>query len=272
LICGCKQKPDTLNLNVIDFFSNPVSEISNLSEIATGIEYIPLQILGSGIMDLRITNDIYYIKNYSEEIECLDKNGRYLYKLSKKGNAADEYKSLHDYDVTSDGKLLAISTYKEIKIYENDGTDFNFLKSIDIIKDITIPFTLRFIPGETNLLLSYYNMGTAPFIDILLSLEGDTLAVRSDYHRLKRNLEGDIFLKNIHYEYNNALHFKEPFNDTIYTVDRSDNIRPYLVLDSHGQQFTHKIVARIQLGRSKKKLSDYFTIYTFSETIRYMIG
>jgi hypothetical protein len=269
LICGCKQEPTPVNLNVIDFYSNPGSIISNLSEIATNVEYIPLQVSGSGIMDIRITNDRYFIKNYSSEIECLDKNGKYLYKLSKKGNAENEYISLQDYDVTSNGKLLAISTHKEVKIYENNDTGFVFLKSIYISKAFK-PFTLRFVPEETNLLLSYYNLGTEPYIDILLNPEGATLAARSNYHRLNRSLKDDIFLSNIHYKYNNALYFKEPVNDTIYTVDRSDNIRPYLVLNSQGQQFTQKIVATIQSGRSEKKLWDYFNIMFLSETSRYI--
>ena len=272
LICGCNQKPDTINLKSIDFYSNPGSEISNLSEIATGIEYIPLQILGSGIQDLRKTNDRYYIKNYSGEIECLDKNGRFLYKLSKKGNAADEYESLLDYDLTSNGRLLAISTLKAVKIYEDNGTDFIFLKSIDIIRDNIVPFNLSFVPGETNLLLSFYNLGTEPFIDILLNSKGDTLAVRSNYYRFKKGLEIDIFLRNIQYKYNNTLLFKEPVNDLIYSVDDADKIEPYLVLNSQGQQFTQKIAARIQSGGSKERLSDYFNIIALSETPRYLIG
>jgi hypothetical protein len=271
LICGCNPKPDR-NLDVIDFYSNPGTEISNLCEIATDIEYIPLQISGIWMMDIRITKNRYYIKNYSDEIECLDKNGRYLYKLSKKGIAADEYISLSDYDVTSNGELLAISTFKAVKIYKDDGTDFVFLKSIDIAKDIILPFTVRFVPGETNLLLSYHNMGTEPFINILLNTEGDTLSLRPNYHRLKKSLGLSSFIWGINYKYNNALYFKEPINDTIYTVDKSDNIKPYLLLDSQGQQVTQKIVARMESGRSKKKRWDYFNIITLWETSRYIIG
>ena len=130
LIWGCNQKPDTLNLNVINFYSNPGTEISNLSEIATDIEYIPLQISGTCLADIRITGDRYYIQNCSQEIECLDTNGRYLHKFSKKGNATDEYIALSYFDVNSDGNLLAIGTYKAIKIYEINDTGFVFLKSI----------------------------------------------------------------------------------------------------------------------------------------------
>lgn len=60
------------------FYSDTGSEILNLSEIAAGIECISFQILSSGIMDIRITNDRNYINNYSGERECLDKKGRYI--------------------------------------------------------------------------------------------------------------------------------------------------------------------------------------------------
>jgi len=272
LICACKQNPITLNLKSIDFYSSPECEISYLSDIATDIEYIPLHVSGSGIMDVRITNDRYFVKNYFSEIECLDKKGRYLYKLSKNESAVDEYTSINDYDVTSNGKLLAVSTLQTIRIYEIDDTNFVFLKTIDVSKDILRPFTLRFIPGETKMLLSYNNLGTEPFIDILLNLEGHTLAVRSNYHMLKKRLEGEVFIRSIDYTYNNSLYCKESFNDTIYTIDKSDHIKPYLILDSQGQQFTQKIVARIQSGKIKNKLWDYFNIMNLSETSRYMIG
>lgn len=267
ICCGCKQSPDTLNLYVIDFYSNPGSEISNLSEIAGDIEYIPLQISGSWIDEIRITDDRFYIKSNFENIECLDKNGRYLYKLSKKGTAADEYISLNNFDVNSDGKLLAIATYKAVKIYENTGTSFIFLRSIDINNQ----FTFSFVPGSNNLLLSNFNLGTEPFIDILVNPDGDTLAVRPNYHPLKRG-PGSIFpLMVIHYKYNNALHCKEMVNDTIYAVDIFNNIIPYLVLDSHGQQVSLKILARLQQGKNKKQLWDYFNIGSISETSRYLL-
>jgi len=268
LICGCKQRPGTVNLNRIDFYANPGIEISNLSEIATEIDYIPLQIKGSGISEIRITDDRYFVKNYSEEIECLDKNGRFLYKLSKKGNASDEYGSIPNYDVNSGGQLLALSTYKAIKIYENDGTGFVFLKSVDI----TNPVTLSFVPGKINLLLSCINPGNIPFVDILINPEGDTLATRPNGNRLKKDLRPSIFLRGIQYKYDKSLFFKEPFNDTVYTVGMSDNISPYLVIDSHGKQITPGIVDRTQSGKSKKKLWDYFNIMFFSETSRYMIA
>jgi hypothetical protein len=268
LICGCKQNSDTLNLNVIDFYSNPGTEISNLSEIATDIEYIPLQISGTCLAEIRITGDRYYIQNCSQEIECLDKNGRYLYKLSKKGNAADEYLALGYFDVNSDGNLLTIGTYKAIKIYENNDTGFVFLKSIDNFN----PCTFSFVPGKNNLLLSCQNLGTIPYIDILINPKGDTLDARSNYNRLKRSLTPSIFTMSIHYKYNNALHFREPVNDTIYTIDSSDNIRPYLVLDSHGQQVTQKILARTQSEKRMMERWNYFSIMKFSETSRYMIG
>ena len=268
LICGCKQKPDTPNLNVIDFYSNPGTEISNLSDIATDIEYIPLQVSGACLADIRIIGDRYYIQNCSQEIECLDTNGRYLYKFSKKGDAADEYIALSYFDVNSDGNLLAIGTYKAIKIYEINDTGFVFLKSIDNFN----PCNFSFVPGKNNLLLSCDNLGTVPYIDILINPEGDTLDARSNYNRLKRELRPSIYTMSIHFKYNNALHFREPVNDTIYTVDSFDNIRPYLVLDSHGQQVTQKILTKTQSGKSTMERWNYFCIMKFSETSRYMIG
>ena len=272
IILGCQQNSEFKAISSLDFFSEPYSNVNNLNQIAEDIRYVPLQVRGNGIMEIRVTDDKYFIKNFSDEIECLDKNGKFLFKLSKKGNGETEYNSMPDFDVTSDAKLLAVSTWREIKIYEISDTCFVFLKSININNEDIKPTTLRFVPGENLLLFSYFNLGTEPYIDILIDNDGHSIAARPNYHRLKKTLAFNIFLKNTLYKYNNSLFFKEPVNDTVYTVDNSKIIKPNLVFDNHGQNFNQKIVSRIQAGKLDKHLWDYFEIISLMETPRYLIG
>jgi hypothetical protein len=271
LIWSCKDKQHADDLKVIDFFTNPGTEISKLSDIASDIKYINLHTSGtSGIDEIKVINDICYIKKRSsDEIECLNiSTGNFLSKLAKKGRAADEYKYLGEFTVSSDGKLVAVHTYGDtIKIYENNGQDFRFLKSIDLADQ---PGNFSFVPQQYNLLISYFNHGTEPLIDVIIDLDGKTLISRSNHYKFKKIEHIPLtFVKNIHYKFNNTLHFKEAFNDTIFAADQSGMIRSYMVIDCHKKQVTPKFLSNQSLWN--KSITENFNIITISETSRYLI-
>jgi hypothetical protein len=269
ITCGCNHKKSELKL--IDFYGNTGTVISGLSEIASSIEYVPLETIASGIKDLKVIGDNYYLTNYkSEEIECFDNKGRLINKLARQGIGLEEYESIRNFSVSSDGKFLAVYSRKKLKIFENSRDNFSYLQTIDLSDRADIS-NFSFIPGQNNLLLSYFNTGKEPILDELIDFRGNSLTKMANHYRYKTKLPGPpfTFIKSVHYIYDNVLHFKEAFDDAIYSIDNSKNFRPELVLASHGMHFTPEILAQ---PKSPHYLEDLFVIVSVSESKRYLIS
>jgi hypothetical protein len=87
LICSCNNVK-TPSFISIDVQSHNGTELKNLSDIATDIQYIPLETHPETLMKfvnyLKVTEEKYYI-NTVLELLCFDKNGKFLYKLDKQG-------------------------------------------------------------------------------------------------------------------------------------------------------------------------------------------
>lgn len=156
LICSCGRKDNrvienTNSIRVIDLLSEPVSEISNLSDMASDVEYIPLQTTRNSLIEsigkiIKCENKIY-IKN-ELEIMCFDKEGRFSHKLDKGGRGPEEYTYLFDFDISSDNKTLLILSNGKILEFNNTGNEFLFMKSINLKRPW--PSKLDMVPGTNR--------------------------------------------------------------------------------------------------------------------------
>src|SRR4030042_1285985 len=92
LLCNCSGKTET-SITTIDVLSPTGPEMKYISEIATDVQYIPLQTTPKAfmrfILDIKLVNDKYYLYT-GAEVLCFDRTGRFLYKLSKQGRGPDE--------------------------------------------------------------------------------------------------------------------------------------------------------------------------------------
>jgi hypothetical protein len=278
--CGSKDKKTVENINpakgnepyskpgkieyfsapeVIDLFSEPGSEITNLSDIASDVEYIPLQTsensLISRIFNVKTNGDIiiiYHAVNFNSELICFDNTGRFLNKLNKTGRGPGEYLFIGDFDINSEADLLVLTSFGNILVYDIKGNEFIFNKSLNFKSDIYSSINrINFIPGQNNILLSYYSNALEPFRNLMINLNGDTLDTRLNYYKyqiIPNEATKRFFTspyENIIYSYNNSLHFKDWFSDTVFTIGQSNNIIPYFKLDANGIQFTPDDLAKL---------------------------
>lgn len=250
---GCIQKEENLQIN-IDLLSKPIKKISHLSEIATNVEYIPLQTsdnsLISYIHDMKADSNRLYIYILNE-ILCFDERGLFLFKLDKEGRGPEEYTYIYDWDISPDGNYLLILLNRRIILYNNTGKNFEFLKSFRLIGS---PSTADFVPGHNYILLSSFSSaGNDIFRNVIIDFMGDTLNSRLNYYKFyPETLRGFAFTySNLHYIFNNSIKFKEVTCDTIFTLEENKEIKPYLILDSHGllplpQDFTNFSIENIR--------------------------
>ncbi len=275
--CGrnVNQKTDD-TIKVIDLFSEPESEIVKVSDIATDLEYIPLQTtensLVKSITKIVTCDNKFYIRNGYDDILCFGRKGNFLYRLNKTGRGPGEYTFINDFDVSSDNKLLFVLTSGNILVFMNTGTEFIFDKSINLRQPF--PSKISIIPGTTNILLSIDPI-TAPeqSLSILINSNSDTLNFKPNHYRFEKekiSTRYRMINESLQYKFENNACFKEEFSDTVFFVNRETyEFQPRLIFDSHGKGFLPRV--RYDTEYAKSNSADLYWVYLIIETSRYII-
>ena len=142
--------------DIIDALKTPRASISNLSEIANDVVYIPLETTPGSIMgriiDIKIRNNIIYAATVDNKIFCFDKSGRYLFNLNKPGKGPEEYLYCSEFDVNESNSILAVKGTKEIILYNQVPDGFTFLRRIRLNET---PDRINFFGQNDNTFIPY---------------------------------------------------------------------------------------------------------------------
>jgi hypothetical protein len=256
---------------VIDLLISPNSELTNISEIATDIEYLPLQTTEKSIiryiLDLKQTQNGLYIRSNTNEVFHFDNSGNYLFKLSRIGRGPEEYESIYDFDVTENGDLCVILTHNRIQFYRITNDGFVYSKALNL-KDN--PGYIDISPKQNSILLSSGTTGSEPNRHVLIDMYGEIQKSISNKYKYSKSTTAQFVstYENIIYTSDDQLHFKYWLNDTVFTLTGGNEIVPYMIFNSHGKQATIDALASTGI---KDILSNYLTIYSIFETSRYLI-
>ena len=253
-LCSCgrkstNEKDSTDSVLVIDLLSEPEFTIKKLSEIATNVEYIPLQTTESSLISsfvLKIVNidkRIYISPSgFMREILCFDIDGKFLFKLQSAGRGPEEYLSITDFDVSSDNKMLTILSVLNHKLvlYGISDTGFTFQRSITL-KDPT-PRKVSMVPETDKAFLAIPPWrGNEPTLSLLINSIGDTMHFKPNCYKYEMSRKRNYHALNemLVYSIGSMVCFKEAFSDTVFYVDAKDNLfKPRMIFDSHGTLFT----------------------------------
>ncbi len=235
--------PDTLN--VIEIVKPAEFTINRLSEIASDINYIPLETNENSSIERIITlriNDKYIYVGTLNSIVCFNSSGKFLFTLSKKGRGNDEYEFFLDFDINAYNSIIAIPCRKSIILYNQTDNGFDFLKRINISYPIS---KIDFIGDSDNILLQFGNSdGEIPYSKQLINTSGDILMSWPNYMMFKKNTEkiqiGYMF-ENASFKFQNQLFLKSIGNDTIFKLKPENIIEPFLVLDTKNKRLTPEV-------------------------------
>jgi hypothetical protein len=266
---------DTGTIKVIDLLSKPSKQITNLSEIASDVQYIPLQTSENSLIryinDFKTGNNKFYVYTITE-ILCFDDKGNFLYKLNKTGRGPEEYTYIYDYDISPENNLLLILIPKKVVIYNETEDGFVYSKVLSFRNQ---PSYADFIPGQKSILLSYRTSpGNEPFQNVLINLDGDTLSSRSNYYTYKKtnNTMFAMNFDNVLFKNDNMLHFKGMLSDTVFTINQNNQIKPYWILNSSGKQLTTSALANFSVGEMAEYImAEYINLAKILEVKRYLI-
>jgi hypothetical protein len=286
LSCGSPEKPA---LPSIRLDNQTELLISLVSEIATEIKYIPLGVTGEmpvgSIRMIRVTHDKILVLS-GQIIFCFDKEGSYLFRLDKRGRGPGEYSSIGTFDVESNGEVLVVSSFGKLLYYRLADNGFVFYKELERKSGPGYHLTgLNFVPGTSNLLMSFATEGIEEFRNVLIDINGDTLLLRRNQYRYRPSASmGFVSPEEIlQFSDGHLLYFKELFNDTVYSVTEESSFVPIFVLKAgkegitpdHISNLTRESAAllneKLHIDRIFKSNNLFFILVTFRELSYYEI-
>ncbi len=275
IFCSCGRKSTNVSkvgsVIAIDLLSEPQSQVKKLSEFAANVEYAPLQTMESSLIGGFIRKIVnkdkrIYITNM-DNIMCFDMDGKFLFKIEKRGRGPEEYTYIEDFDVSSDNKNLTILSRNKLLVYGISDTGFTFQRSITL-KDPP-PYRISIVPetDKTFLAIAPWR-GTEPTLSLLMNTVGDTMHFKPNCYKYKmvRKINSRASNESIVYSIENIVCFKEAFSDTVFYVDAKDNsFKPRMIFDSHGTLVTPEM-----RGSSEPSGNNINFIANIFETSRYV--
>jgi hypothetical protein len=245
VFCSCNIDKNTKNevseKNAIDFitidFSKALANSSDiqLSDIATNVEYIPLEshpdyLLGR-IDDAIIAGDFIFIKDNRNPILQFRLDGSFVRTIGKLGRGPGEYFHARCFSINEDKAQLYIhSGNQEIVIYDFAGKYMgaNKLESSE---------TNKIVWSRDSLFLHYTEGGfdISGLVFCERDAYGDMIQSVNNYYNYDKMpaivFITDYFGRNTFYRYKNHLHFKSWYNDTIYSYNHEKEISPKYLID-----------------------------------------
>lgn len=276
-LCSCHSK-DNYVIKTIDVQSPTGPEIKNLSEIATDIQYIPLETSPKALMrfvnHLKATDERYYI-NTVLELLCFDKTGKFLYKLDKQGRGPEEYTYLTDYDILPDKKLVMVlaSLSNKLLFYNETDSGFQYQKKLDLkIR----PTYCDFIPDQDNILLSFGSSnGEMEYQCVVINQKGDTIMKKPNYFAFNRisKVQMGFNSDNIINKTNDILRIKGLLSDTMFTLTKDYEFVPYMIMNTRGKGLTPDFLANIPAPviDGGSPAAKFLQISNILETDRYVL-
>lgn len=114
-----------------------INNLLQIDSIFSDIRTIPLETneecLITSIVKVRFHADKMFLQDHAEKLFVFNTNGKFLYKIGKKGRGPGEFLELRDFDIDKDGNIYILEFQKILK-YSNDGTfltrfPFHFTKN-----------------------------------------------------------------------------------------------------------------------------------------------
>lgn len=256
----------------VDILSSPKPLITNLSEIATDIEYIPLETTPNSIMGriLRVVvrGNFIYASTVDKILFCFDKTGKFMFSLNKPGRGPEEYEYIPDFDVNNNNTIVALAGNKEIILYRQAAAGFTFMKRIKLE---SLPQTLNFTKVADHMLLQYANTaGTNPLSKELIDISGKSVKKWPNYmsYQLSEKIIVASRWENTSYTNQDDLILKEVGNDTIFRLTGDEKLSPYIIFDTEGKRVTP--AARADVRYYMDHMYEYFILQKLFGSERYL--
>jgi hypothetical protein len=238
---SCREKAKEEVFGDNSFYTIPFAEIVKtqsevkLSEFATDVEFIQFEniqeaLLGE-IQDIQLTKDYIFVNSGRSPLVQFFRNGKYIRHIGTTGRGPGEYDICRIFSIDEKNKIIYIqaNAIHKMLVYNFDG---------EYIKTIQYPAMERLwnVWSRDSLLVSFQEPmeGNEPYVFMEHNEQGDTLQTISNHIFWKNDEQYYnlylIFLKSF-YRFDNKLHMKGWYNDTVYSYDETNKVIPKFFID-----------------------------------------
>jgi hypothetical protein len=250
-----------------------IDSVKSVPLTLSHIQYIPLETTDECLIGrtgkVLIRNNKIYVADFSKAMALFvfDMNGKFLFKISQRGQGPGEYLSFHDFDIQSNGDIYMFDQWrKKILIYNSEG---NYLR--EIVSDYHF---YNFCLVNNKMYWSKLNEK-----EMIANLAVYDMIDKKTEFILKDNLHDTGIINyagfDFYYSPNYTTYYSPKFSKIIYSISEDGvhpaigiknlNIPPRFIIDGWSQ--IENVIERTQLITN----STYFieNIYIF-ETDRYI--
>ncbi len=140
-LVSCSQENNGKDIRVIDVAGGVgQSRIMNLSEIASGIQYIPLEtaeemLIGRNKGENYYENGIFYIKTGKGSFGIFDKSGKFIGTFNRLGRGPQEYESFNNPDIDCNTGNIVVRTQNRVLEYTSRG---DLVRCLNISPEVSL--------------------------------------------------------------------------------------------------------------------------------------
>jgi hypothetical protein len=234
-------------INLVDAYSNAAPV--NLSDFASDIEYIRLETSENTFYKsiyLKSTlGDSMILMKSTDRISLFDrKTGTYLKDIGHKGDDPEGFSSaLYALGVNVKNKTV-YARGKRFDLYEyslGDGLLVNTIPGPEVeeldkaltsisFMDISLITSQGIIDDELGVGYFMNIKGNEPYKLVVYDFNGEVLKIYPNHQSYEKRKNGISIESADFHNYNNALFFKENFNDTVFNVG-ADTLKPALLYE-----------------------------------------
>lgn len=224
------------------FYTIPFADIVKnkrevkLSEFATDVEFIqfennPKALIGR-VKEIQLTKDYIFVNSGKNPVIQFSRNGKYIRHIGTTGRGPGEYDLCRSLSIDEQNERIYIQTNaaQNMLIFNFDGKFMNAIKYPAIER-------LYNVWSRDSLLLSFAEPmeGYESYVFIEHNEKGDTLQTIPNhiYWDNKNKYYNIVFITGLNsfYRFEDKLHMKGWYNDTVYSYDETDKIVPKFFID-----------------------------------------
>ncbi|GET22778.1 6-bladed beta-propeller [Prolixibacter denitrificans] len=237
---------NTKKENSGSFYTIPFADIIGhqqevkLSELASDVQFVQLENAKDALLghfeNIELTKNYIFVMCWKQPILQFSRSGKFIKDIGRIGKGPDEYTACMKMSVDEKNKriYLQIADQGKMMVLNFDGK---------YVRTIANPAMESFINFWTwsrdSMQVSYFEpvIGNERFVFIEHNEKGDTLQGVPNHNFRSANEQADPFRtlpykeQNFTYRFENKLHMKGNYNDTVYSYDENNHIVPKFFID-----------------------------------------
>lgn len=273
IVYSCTNKPVVNNTsNLQEFFNIDFEEILNnkqqinLSQFASDVEYIKLETNDSCL--IRPSAIFFFIDslifvNNRLQILKYSINGKFLKQIGNSGRGPGEIDIIRIMSILPEKRLIAVqlNNKRELLFFNFNG---------ELVKTVRFPSPYEHIKvlSDTRYLINNSVIeGNEIYTYFLTNEKWDTLCFVENYikwvHNSSSYYGGSYRDFKPYYEYDNRLHFKFMYNDTVYVLE-NDKIKPFYYINLGKYKLPEELITERLGFEQNYKFLEHSNEYLFA--------